>query len=166
MVEEEKQQQQSVTGEKVEDMTQDYLAAIKELKEKSVDRSKYDDLRAENKRLLESLVNGQTVEMKQEKQEPKIEDLRKNLFEVGEQSNLEYVKNALALRKALMEKGEQDPFLPTGSKTLPTDEDARTAERVATVLQECVDASDGDSALFTAELQRRTVDAGIIRKRK
>lgn len=33
------------TGTQVEDMTQDYLDAIKDLKQNSVDRSKYDQLR-------------------------------------------------------------------------------------------------------------------------
>ena len=43
----------------VEDNTQDYLAAIKELKEKSVDRSEYDKLIAQNMRLIDDVVNGQ-----------------------------------------------------------------------------------------------------------
>ena len=52
------EEETSVTGT-VEDNTQDYLAAIKELKEKSVDRSEYDKLRAENKKLIDAVVNGQ-----------------------------------------------------------------------------------------------------------
>ena len=47
----------SVTGT-VEDNTQDYLAAIKELKENSVNRTEYDKLRAENKRLIDAVING------------------------------------------------------------------------------------------------------------
>ena len=46
----------------VEDMTQDYIAAINELKQNSVDRNKYDELRAENKKLLQAVVNGQQPE--------------------------------------------------------------------------------------------------------
>ena len=52
----------SVTGEAV-DSTEDYIAAINELKQNTVERSKYEQLRADNKRLLDSLVNGQQVEM-------------------------------------------------------------------------------------------------------
>ena len=61
----------------VEDMTPDYLAAIQELKQNSVDRSKYDELRAENKKLLQSIVNGQQVEVEEPKPKKDIDELRK-----------------------------------------------------------------------------------------
>lgn len=160
MTEEEK----NVSGEVVDNT--DYIAAINELKQNSVDRAKYDQLRADNKRLLDSIVNGQTIEMPVVKQKPDITELREKLFHNDEQTNLEYVTNALALREALIANGEADPFLPSGSKTLPTDEDRATAERVAAVMQECVEYADGDSDLFTNELMRRTVDTGPIRKKK
>ena len=44
---------------------------------------------------------------------------------------------------------------------MPTDDDVKTAEKVAQVLQECVDYAEGDSAVFTNELQRRMVDVKI-----
>lgn len=162
MTEEEK----SVTGTEVEDMTPDYLAAIKELKENSVDRSKYDQLKADNKRLLDSIVNGRVIDAPVAKPEVNIQELRNNLFAKEGQSNLEYISNALKLREAIIAKGEPDPFLPCGTKTLPTEEDVSTANRVAAVMQECVDYADGDSAVFTNELMRRTVDTGIFKKKK
>lgn len=162
MTEEEK----SVTGTEVEDMTPDYLAAIKELKENSVDRSKYDQLKADNKRLLDSIVNGRVIDTPVAKPEVDIQVLRNNLFAKEGQSNLDYISNALKLREAIIAKGEPDPFLPCGTKTLPTEEDVSTANRVAAVMQECVDYADGDSAVFTNELMRRTVDTGIFKKKK
>lgn len=156
-------QETNVTGEVV-DSTADYIAAINELKQNSVERSKYDQLRADNKRLLDSLVNGQTVEMPKAEVKPDIAELRKAAFK-DDQSNLEYVTNALKLRSALIEMGESDPFLPCGEKTLPTDVDVATAERVANVLQECVDIAEGDSQIFTNELMRRTVDTGPIKRK-
>ena len=48
------------TGTDAVDNT-DYIAAIKELKQNSVDRSKYEALRAENKKLLDSIVNGTEI---------------------------------------------------------------------------------------------------------
>lgn len=159
------EQENSVPGT-VDETTQDYIDTIKNLKENSVDRSKYEALRADNKRLLDAVVNGQTVEAPGAKQEPDIEQLRKNLFAKEEQTNLEYCQNALALRNALIEKGEADPFLPSGSKTLPTDEDRATAQRVADVMQECIDYAEGDSNVFTNELMRRTVDTGPIKNRR
>ena len=141
----------------------DYIETIKALKENTVERSKYEALRADNKRLLEAVVNGQTVE-NTVKQPVDIQALRNELFNTENQTNLQYVENALKLRTALIESGEQDPFLPYGSKIVPTDEDIATANRVAAVLQECIDYADGDSAIFTNEVQRRTVDTAPRRK--
>ena len=62
----------------VEDTSTDYIQAINDLKAKSVDRSKYDELRAENKKLLESIVNGREIEMPEEKKQESIEELRKH----------------------------------------------------------------------------------------
>lgn len=152
-------EQTSVTGE-VEDMTPDYLAAIKELKQNSVDRAEYDKLRAENKKLLDSIVNGQSVEVEPVPEKKSIEELREAYLK-EDQTNLEYITNTLNLRKALIEEGKPDPFLPIGNQILPTDEDVAAANKVAEVLQECVDYAEGDSSVFTNELQRRLVDVKI-----
>ncbi len=154
MTEEEK----VVTGTEVVDNT-DYITAIKELKENSVDRSKYEQLRAENKKLLDSIVNGTPVEVKVEDKKS-IEELRAAYLK-EDQSNLEYITNALALREAIMAEGKPDPFLPIGEQIMPTDSDIATAQKVANVLQECVEYAEGDSAVFTNELQRRLVDVKI-----
>lgn len=150
-------EEKKVETGKVDDMTPDYVAAIKELKQNSVDRSKYDALKAENKKLLDSIVNGQTVEGVQgnepAQREPDV--IRKELFG-KEHSNLEYAKLMLELRNSLISKGERDPFLPYGEQIAPTAEDVEKAEKAAQIYQECIDYADGDSKLFTQELQRRT----------
>lgn len=149
----------NVSGEKVEDMTPDYLAAINELKQNSVNREDYNKLKAENKKLLDSIVNGTPVEV-QMPQGKSIEELRAAYLK-EDQTNIEYISNALKLREALMAEGKPDPFLPVGEQILPTDEDVAAANKVAAVLQECVDYADGDSEVFTNELQRRLVDVKI-----
>lgn len=156
------EKQTSVTGAPVEDMTEDYLAAINELKQNTVDRQKYDQLKAENKKLLDSIVNGQEVEVQKMPEGKSIEELRSELFsDQTELSNLDFIKDALELRSALIAKGEPDPFLPIGNQISPSDADIASAEKVAQVLQECVDYAEGDSAVFTNELQRRMVDVKI-----
>ena len=157
----------SVTGT-VEDNTQDYITAIKELKQNSVDRSEYDKLRAENKRLIDAVVNGQPgqeepVLTKHSKEQ--IDDLRNELFNSPrELNNLEYVTKAMELREALMENGEPDPFLPVGKQISPTRDDLEGAEKVAQVYKECIDYAEGDSEVFTNELMRRTRDVKLPRK--
>ena len=149
----------NVSGEKVEDMTPDYLAAINELKQNSVNREDYNKLKAENKKLLDSIVNGTPAEV-QSPQRKSVEELRAAYLK-EDQTNLEYISNTLKLREALISEGKPDPFLPIGEQILPTDEDIAAANKVAAVLQECVDYAEGDSAVFTNELQRRLVDVKI-----
>lgn len=142
--------------ENVGDNTANYIEAIKEMKANSVSKEAYVKLQQENKQLLNSLVNGQGIEI--EKEEPvDIDGLRQKLFSTKkhDMTNLEYVSNALKLREALMGKGEMDPFVPSGKKIHPTDDDFKKADKVATVLQECVDYADGDAMVFTDELKRR-----------
>ena len=152
--------QTNETGATVEDMTPDYLAAINELKQNSVDRQKYEELKAENKKLLDSIVNGTEVALPATEEKKSIEELRAAYLK-EDQNNLEYISNALKLREALMAEGKPDPFLPIGEQILPTDEDVAKAAHVAEVLQECVDYAEGDSNVFTNELQRRLVDVKI-----
>lgn len=153
----------------VEDNTSDYIDQIKKLKENSVSKDDYDKLRLDNKRLIDALANGTQLEGKVEPKIDAIENinnLRKKLF--GKESNLnnlEYCKTAVELRDALIEKGERDPFLPFGHNVVATDSDNETANRVATVMKECIDYADGDSDIFTNELQRRTVDVVIPKKK-
>ena len=157
----------SVTGT-VEDNTQDYLAAIKELKQNSVDRSEYDKLRAENKKLIDAVVNGQPgqeepVVSKHSKEQ--IDELRNELFNSPKElNNLEYITKAMELREALIENGEPDPFLPVGKQISPTRDDLEGAEKVAQVYKECIEYAEGDSEVFTNELMRRTRDVKLPRK--
>lgn len=153
----------------VEDNTNDYIEQIKKLKESSVSKDDYDKLRLDNKRLIDALASGTQLEGKVE---PKIDaveninNLRSKLFsKENNLSNLEYCDTALQLRDALIENGMRDPFLPSGHNVVTTDSDIETANRVATVMKECIDYSDGDSNIFTNELQRRTVDVVIPKKK-
>ena len=142
--------------ENVGDNSANYIEAIKEMKANTVSKEAYVKLQQENKQLLNSLVNGQSIEV--EKEEPvDIDGLRQKLFSAKkhDMTNLEYVSNTLKLREALMKRGEMDPFVASGKKIHPTDDDFKQADKVATVLQECVDYADGDAMVFTDELKRR-----------
>ena len=127
-------EEKSVTGD-VEDMTVDYVAAINELKQNTVDRQKYDQLKAENKKLLDSIVNGQEIDVHKAPQKRSIEELRKDLFSGRKElNNLQFITDALELRNALISEGEPDPFLPIGNQITPSDSDVSAAAKVAQVL--------------------------------
>ena len=153
----------------VEDNTNDYIAQIKNLKENSVSKDDYDKLRLDNKRLIDALANGTQVEGVVEPKVSAVENinnLRKKLFSKGNNlDNLEYCKTAVELRDALIENGQRDPFLPFGHDVVATDSDYESANRVATIMKECIDYADGDPDIFTNELQRRTVDVVIPKKK-
>ena len=153
----------------VEDNTNDYIDQIKKLKENSVSKDDYNKLKADNKKLIDALANGTQMDGVVEPKVSavdKINELRTKLFSKGSSlDNLEYCKTAVELRDALIEKGERDPFLPFGHNVVATDSDHETAERVANVMKECIDYADGDPDIFTNELQRRTVDVVIPKKK-
>lgn len=143
----------------------DYIEQIRNLRENTVSREEYERLRADNKKLIGALARGEHIESRND-QKQDLSDLRKKVIDADNQSNLEYVQNVLKLREAVIESGERDPFLPYGKKIVPTAMDVEAANRVASVLEECVERADGDSALFTSELQRRMNDSAIPRRRK
>lgn len=142
------------------DTNQDYISALNEMKKNTVSKEAYDKLRADNKKLLDTIVSGQSLEQTEVKEEVDVDALRKELFGKSRKdlSNLDFVDKALQLRKALMEKGEQDPFvMKAGRTSSPEPEDFKKAERVASVLQECVDIADGNDSVFDNEFQRRLI---------
>ena len=153
----------------VEDNTNDYIDQIKKLKENSVSKDDYNKLKADNKKLIDALANGTQLEGKVEPKidaVEKINNLRKKLFSKETNlDNLEYCKTAVELRDELIKNGEKDPFLPFGHNVIATDSDIETANRVATIMKDCINYADGDSDIFTNELQRRTVDISIPKKK-
>lgn len=119
-----------------------------------------------NKKLQNEIINGGYESSTEEKEQPvDIQALRNDLF-TKDLSNLDYCTKALQLRNALIEKGENDPFLPIGEKIQPTDEDIKCAEKVADGLQRMIDESNGSPDAFNALYQSRVVDPVLPRKRK
>ena len=144
-----------------------YIDAIKSIKENSVSTEVYNQMKKERDELLNSIVTG-TASFKPDEEpveEPvDISALREDIFN-GDNTNLQYVEKTLKLRNELIKRGERDPFLPWGKNINPTTDDMDKADKVAAILQDCVDIADGDSQIFTRELQRRTVETNIPRRR-
>ena len=152
----------------VEQPEVDYIQAIADLKANTVSKDSYEKLKAENQKLLKSIINGEAIDASEiVNNKPDIKELRQQLFGGDtNMTNLEFVSKTLELRNALLEAGEDDPFLPKGHEVALTGADYERAERVAAVFQECVDIADGNSDLFTAELMKRTSGTAMDRNRK
>lgn len=155
----------SVSGEEVIETNSDYLDAINDLKQNTVSKEAYAKLKEDNKRLLDALVNGDQIEAETETTVD-VDELRSRLFGGKEElNNLEFVSHALKLRQACIDKGERSPFLPVGDHVTITSDMLAKEQRVADVLQDCVDFADGDSGVFTAQLQRCIKDTPLRRGR-
>lgn len=141
----------------------DYIEIINNLKANTVSKDIYNKLKDENKRLLESIVNGQQAEVPNT---PKIsnDQLKKDLF-TKNLSNLEFIEKTLQLRQNIIEEKGEDIFAPDGPQFSFTEDDRRDAQRVADALQSCVDVADGNSAIFTNELQRILKDTPLPNRR-
>lgn len=144
--------------------TEDYVEALKKLRDTTVPKTEYEKLKGENKKLLDTLVNGGSINPEDAPGDKRtVEEIRKELFE-GDCTNLQYWKNALALREKVMDEGGRDPFLPFAHDYVPTEEDIAASNRVVEAVTSCIEIADGDPDIFTNELQRITVDT-VPRKR-
>lgn len=118
------------------------------------------ELTAAKKKYYDRLLNNNDPEPEQKVMHTpeEIQALREKLFTSENQlTNLEYTKTALELRDAVLEQtdGKTDIFVGKGSKFAPTQEDYFRAQNTAETLKECVEYADGDSQIFTQEVQRR-----------
>lgn len=147
--------------------TPDYIAMIQQLKANSVPKDKHQKVLDENKRLVETLINGGQLAPQTESAKVDVAALRKELFTIDCNLNpLEFWDKALTLRDTLIEKEGYDMFVPSGTKVVATEEDIEVADRVSKVVKECIDYAEGDADVFRNELMRRTIDTPIPRRRK
>lgn len=158
MEEEIKEQPNEAKQENAGQDNSSYIEAIKEMKEKSVPRAEYEKLQAENKQLLNSLVNGEPGPKEETKEEVNVEELRKDIF-TKPMTNMEYIEKALKLRNELIEKEGIDIFVGSGKGFVPSNEDYETAQRVADAFQSCLEVANGNPEVFNRELGRITIDA-------
>lgn len=144
----------------------EYAQAIKKLKETTVPLDDYEKLKEEKATLIKALAGeGPAPDgvQKQAEQQADINELRKKFLDAGEEnlSNAEYLQTALKLRKAAIEKGEPDPFIPVGAKVTPTPSDVAGAEKVANAIQSWLDAATDDNGKVDEELLNAYIKKGI-----
>lgn len=162
----EKLESEKKTEQEVQTAEQ-YAQAIKNLKDKTVDKEAYDKVVAERETLIKALSGeGPVPEGVQEGQKPAdIKELKKRFQQAEELglTNAEVVETALELRKALIESGQPDPFLPIGAKVKPTLQDIEGADRSAKALQAMLDAARDESGkvdpeMFNAQLRKNIAE--------
>lgn len=131
----------------------DYVDAIERLQKNSVSKEEYEKVLKDRKTLIDRLANGQYDEQPKVDAPKDLNKLREFLKPDSMPLNLDFAKSTLELRNELLKRGE-DIFLPVGEGVNITDEDVRTANKVAEALQYCVDQADGNADVFNNTLIR------------
>lgn len=142
---------------------QQYIDAIRDLKANTVSKDRYNKLMEENKNLLNSLVNGESVAAAAPSQAelPPIQDLVDEMR--GKHlSDIEFVEKALEFRDRVLEETGEDCFVSKGHNIQLTQESYIAAQRTADIYRECLDYANGDNKVFMNELMRRMPNDGPV----
>ena len=138
----------------------DYIDAIKELKQNSVDKDKYDALKAENKKLLDAIVNGQDIQSQSAEQLDSRLEYYKKYKENNFNNDLEYWENFLNLRKATMKEYGADPCVtgnygltPEGGRANAAYGEAETVQEQMEMIEDFVKEASGNPLIFETLLQ-------------
>lgn len=137
-----------------------YIDAIKDLKQNSVSKEKYDALVAENKKLVDALVNGEEIETEQEEElKPRL-DYYKAYKENKFNTDLEYWTNFLNLREATIKEYGKDPCVtgnyglsPEGERVEPAYGEAETIDQQLGIIKDMIAEADGDPTVFSTLMQ-------------
>ena len=170
MAEEEKNLDQVLddTGQETKIDANEYLENLRKLKMNTVSKDLYQKAINDNKKLADALLDGDVVgDTPKEKElttldkQKRQQELRNIIFDNSkDKTNLELAKDMVELRDLTIELDgpNNDPFLPKGSLISATQDDYIKAKNVADTFKQCIEVADGNSDIFTRELQRVTVD--------
>lgn len=129
---------------------ENYIKALQDLKQNTVSKEDYLKLKDENKKLVDALVSGQQLDLPQEETIDQ-EALRKELYsEECNLTNREYWEKTMKLRKAIIDEGKPDPFLPNGINVSPTQLDFDAANQLADWVDYCLQETKDTPEVFTS----------------
>lgn len=138
----------------------DYIDAIKELKQNSVDKDKYDALKAENKKLLESLINGEELSTGTQEDLGSRLEYYKAYKENKFSTDLEYWTNFLNLRKATIKEYGADPCVtgnygltPEGGRAQSVYGEEETVNANLELIEDFIREANGNSLVFETLMQ-------------
>lgn len=143
-----------------------YIDAIKQMRATTVSKEDYVKLQEENKKLLQSLVNGETIDPEKVPEQINPSEVVKHILEnleVG--NNLQGFSDVLKLVEYDKARGIDSPFLSLNEQ-IHSDADKARADYVEEVIRDCIEYANGNNAIFTQELQRNLVDNPMVKLRK
>lgn len=138
-------------NENEQNESQKYIEAMAQLKANSVSKEKYEKLEQENQQLINALKEGSQIEMVSDEEKPSLKDLAEVVSsEQFEVTNMEGWKKALEYRKAAIEAGMRDPFLPTSRDYAYNEADNARAQLIADTLENIISQANGNPDIFNA----------------
>ena len=136
----------------------DYIEQIEKLKENTVDKAEYESLKAENKKLVETLATRKTNESTPN-EEPK-KDISKlwKEFRSIKSGDCKLWSNALEIRDETIKQEGYDPFTSPDKELSHNKNEMEAYENVAKVVKDCLEQAKGDDEVFRSVLKSRTYD--------
>lgn len=131
------------------DHATNYIDELNKVKSTMVDKNKYDNLVAENKKLANALANGISIEP-EIKESVDIEALEKDLHK-RQPNDLVFFTKALKLRDARLALNENDDIFVSPADDVD-ESDYIAAQNFADAIKEAIDDSNGDPRVFEAKL--------------
>lgn len=138
----------------------EYINKLEDYKTNYVHKNDYAKVKAENTKLRDALLKGAEYHSAEEAQQTRpSNEVWKDLFDNEKPlSNIEVANLALEYRDSILAEGGPDMFEGFGLRYNGEGNDAASAALTAEALQSCIDYAEGDSSIFTNELQRILVD--------
>lgn len=139
-----------VTDKQVD--SNEYIEAITKLKETTVSKDQYNKLKEENKKLLDSIVNGNEVDVPVKKTEkPNIKELYNKLMD-GEHplNNYEYMQVFMQIKDAVEDQHGVDPTIPVGRKFSPEAADLLEIQQANDTFSEILKGSEDNRDFMDA----------------
>lgn len=146
----------------VEGMEQDYLATIQELKQNTVSREAYDKMRDENKKLLETIINGGQMEAPAENTNIDYNKLLHETIFEKKSNNLDYIDAFVTAYESAVKEGIKYA-MPFGPKAEYSEMDEEVCDFTAKKLREIIDKSNGNEKSFNFLLDQEMVDNMPVR---
>lgn len=150
-------------GQEEENM--DYIQTIEQMRQNSVSKDKYDKLKEENKKLLNTLATGGQNQEEEEKVD--VNNLWEDIFNVRKKplTDMEVVDKLLKIRESCLENEYRDIFVYGGPEFVPEASDYASAQQAAEVYQKCLDEADKSPRAFKAALLDSMVESSSFKRR-
>ena len=150
-------------------MEQDYLDTIQTLKQTTVSRDDYLKLKQENRKLLDAVMSGTSVEQAAsapaKPRDEEIKELYSDIFVKGEHSNLKFHEKLYRLCDLIEEETGKNPMVPWGfnGESPATPENISAAKRDREGIEALIENADGDSEYFTSQYHRLAIETTPVR---